>query len=104
MCERDEQGNHCTSPELASGSPLPQDRPGRWHAETMDALRLEPAFIYLYEDAKEALAQGYRRADQVVYNFAMDYDMSPGGVAANHGGGVSEERGRGAVSFGKLPR
>jgi hypothetical protein len=43
----------------------------------MDNLRIEPAFSDLYDDAKEALAQGYRRADQLVYNFAMDYDISP---------------------------
>lgn len=43
----------------------------------MDNLRMEPAFTDLYEDAKEALVRGYRRADQLVYNFAMDYDVSP---------------------------
>jgi len=47
------------------------------HAGAMDNLRIEPAFTDLYDDAKEALAQGYRRADQLVYNFAMDYDISP---------------------------
>jgi ABC-type nitrate/sulfonate/bicarbonate transport system substrate-binding protein len=43
----------------------------------MDDLRMEPAFTDLYDDAKDALAQGYIRADQLVYNFAMDYDISP---------------------------
>lgn len=43
----------------------------------MDDLRTEPAFTDLYNDAKDALERGYRRADQLVYNFAMDYDISP---------------------------
>lgn len=51
-----------------------------WHAGSMDDLRMEPAFTDLYDNAKEALAQGYRRADQLVYNFAMDYDISPEGA------------------------
>ena len=47
------------------------------HAGARDNLRMEPAFTHLYDHAKEALAQGYRRADQLVYNFATDYDISP---------------------------
>jgi hypothetical protein len=47
------------------------------HAGAMDNLRMQPAFTGLYDDAKETLAQGYRRADQLVYNFAMDYDIPP---------------------------
>lgn len=43
----------------------------------MDDLRMEPAFTDLYDNAKKALAKGYIRADQLVYNFAMDYDISP---------------------------
>ena len=38
---------------------------------------MERAFTALYDGAKESLAQGYRRADQRVYNFAMDFDISP---------------------------
>lgn len=38
---------------------------------------MERAFTALYDDAKELLAQGYRRADQRVYNFTMEFDISP---------------------------
>jgi hypothetical protein len=43
----------------------------------MDDLRMDPAFADLYDDAKEVLARAYIKADQLVYNFAMDYDISP---------------------------
>ena len=43
----------------------------------MDDLRMDPAFTDLYGDAKKVLVRAYVRADQLVYDFAMDYDISP---------------------------
>src|SRR4051794_3897314 len=43
----------------------------------MDELTSEPGFTALYGDARSALEQGYIRADQCVYNFAMDFGISP---------------------------
>ena len=43
----------------------------------MDNLRMEPAFSGLYDSAKKALTLGYTKADQLVFNFAMDYGISP---------------------------